>query len=89
MFARELAPSVALLHVFPNQRRVHSIDFASRPVIRPGRSAPEMLRRCRDAISNPPARNFKRKRHLRFDDSRADFLELAATKFMPRAVLAR
>jgi len=52
-FARELSGSTALLHVFPNQQRVHAIDFASRPAIRPGRSAAEMIRRCRDAISNP------------------------------------
>jgi hypothetical protein len=52
-FARELASSVALLHPFPNQRRVHAIDFASRTVIRPGRSGAEMIRRCREALSNP------------------------------------
>lgn len=52
-FARELAPSAALLHVFPDQRRVHAIDFASRPCIRPGRSPQEMIRRCREALANP------------------------------------
>ncbi|MBC8109071.1 MAG: hypothetical protein H7Z14_20970 [Anaerolineae bacterium] len=54
-FARELAPSVALLHVFPNQHRIHAMDFASRAVIRPGQSSQEMIRRCRDAIACPPA----------------------------------
>jgi hypothetical protein len=52
-YARELAASVALLHVFPDQRRVHAIDFAARPAIRPGRSAQEVIRRCRDALANP------------------------------------
>jgi hypothetical protein len=52
-FAHALAPSVALLHVFPDQKRVHAIDFAARPVIRPGYSAAEMIRRCREALRNP------------------------------------
>lgn len=54
-FARELASSVGLLHVFPNQRLAHAIDFASRPAIRPGQSVPEMIRRCRDALAKPQA----------------------------------
>jgi hypothetical protein len=52
--AREWAPAAALLHVWPDQQRVHAIDFAARPAIRPGHSAQEMIRRCRDAISHPP-----------------------------------
>jgi hypothetical protein len=54
-YARTLVSAAALLHVFPDQRRVHGIDFAGRPVIRPGLSSQEMIRRCRDALRNPPS----------------------------------
>jgi hypothetical protein len=50
--SQQLASAAALLHVWPNQRRVHAIDFAGRPALRPGLGAREMLRRCRAALTN-------------------------------------
>ena len=49
-----LTAAAALLHVWPDQRRVHAIDFAGRAAIRPGPSAAEMLRRCHAALDHPP-----------------------------------
>jgi hypothetical protein len=50
-----LTAAVALLHVWPDQRRVHAIDFAARPAIRPGLGAAELIRRCRAALADPQA----------------------------------
>ncbi|CAN5498275.1 hypothetical protein BH09PLA1_BH09PLA1_21420 [soil metagenome] len=53
--SRALAPAAALLHAWPDQRRMHAIDFAGRGCVRPGRSSQEMVRRCREALHRPPA----------------------------------